>query len=37
VVEVPIWFEDRVSGASKVSQGEVRRALWTVLRLSLSR
>jgi glycosyltransferase involved in cell wall biosynthesis len=37
VVEVPIRFEDRVSGASKVSQGEVRRALWTVLRLSLSR
>ena len=37
VVEVPIRFEDRVAGASKVSQGEVRRALWTVLRLSLSR
>jgi glycosyltransferase involved in cell wall biosynthesis len=36
VVEVPIRFEDRVAGASKVSQGEVRRALWTVLRLSLS-
>lgn len=33
VVEVPIRFEDRVAGASKVSQGEVRRALWTVLRL----
>jgi dolichol-phosphate mannosyltransferase len=37
VVEVPIRFEDRVAGASKVSQGEIRRALWTVLRLSLSR
>ena len=37
VVEVPIRFEDRVAGASKVSQGEVRRALLTVLRLSLSR
>lgn len=37
VVEVPIRFEDRIAGASKVSQGEVRRALWTVLRLSLSR
>ena len=37
VVEVPIRFEDRIAGASKVSQGEVRRALLTVLRLSLSR
>jgi glycosyltransferase involved in cell wall biosynthesis len=37
VVETPIRFEDRVAGASKVSQGEVRRALWTVLRLSLAR
>jgi dolichol-phosphate mannosyltransferase len=37
IVEVPIRFEDRVAGASKVSQGEVRRALWTVLRLSLGR
>ena len=37
VVEVPIRFEDRVAGASKVSQGEIRRALWTVLRLSLAR
>jgi len=37
VVEVPIRFEDRVAGASKVSQGEIRRALWTVLRLSTSR
>jgi len=37
VVEVPIRFEDRIAGASKVSQGEIRRALWTVLRLSMSR
>jgi len=37
VVEVPIRFEDRVAGAYKVSRGEVRRALWTVLRLSLAR
>jgi dolichol-phosphate mannosyltransferase len=37
IVEVPIRFEDRVAGASKVSRGEVRRALWTVLRLSLAR
>jgi dolichol-phosphate mannosyltransferase len=37
VVETPIRFEDRVAGTSKVSQGEVRRALWTVLRLRLSR
>ena len=37
IVEVPIRFEDRIAGASKVSQGEVRRALVTVLRLSLRR
>ncbi|MDQ6877526.1 MAG: polyprenol monophosphomannose synthase [Candidatus Dormibacteraeota bacterium] len=37
VVETPIRFEDRIAGASKVSRGEVRRALWTVLRLSLKR
>ncbi|MDQ2943747.1 MAG: polyprenol monophosphomannose synthase [Candidatus Dormibacteraeota bacterium] len=37
VVEIPIRFEDRVAGASKVSRGEVRRALWTVLRLRLTR
>ncbi|MDQ6720293.1 MAG: polyprenol monophosphomannose synthase [Candidatus Dormibacteraeota bacterium] len=37
VLETPIRFEDRVAGASKVSRGEVRRALWTVLRLSLAR
>jgi dolichol-phosphate mannosyltransferase len=37
VVEVPIRFEDRVAGASKVSRNEVWRALMTVLRLSLER
>ena len=37
VVEVPIHFEDRVAGASKVSRGEIQRALWTVLRLSMRR
>ncbi len=37
VVEVPIEFEDRIAGASKVSQGEIRRALWTVARLRMSR
>jgi dolichol-phosphate mannosyltransferase len=37
IVEVPIRFEDRVAGASKVSQGEISRALWTVLRLSMSK
>jgi dolichol-phosphate mannosyltransferase len=37
VIEVPIHFEDRIAGASKVSQGEIRRALWTVLRLSMAR
>jgi dolichol-phosphate mannosyltransferase len=37
VIEVPIRFEDRIAGASKVSQGEIRRALWTVLRLSTRR
>ena len=37
VVEVPIRFEDRVAGRSKVSENEVRRALLTVVRLSLSR
>ncbi|HYL08829.1 MAG TPA: polyprenol monophosphomannose synthase [Candidatus Udaeobacter sp.] len=35
VVEVPIRFEDRVAGASKVSRGEVSRALTAVLRMSL--
>lgn len=37
VVEVPIRFEDRIAGASKVSQGEISRALWMVLRLSVNR
>ena len=37
VVEVPIHFEDRIAGASKVSRGEIRRAMWTVLRLSVNR
>ena len=37
VIEVPIRFEDRIAGASKVSRDEIRRALWTVLRLSVSR
>lgn len=37
VVEVPIRFVERVAGYSKVSRGEIRLALWTVLRLSLSR
>ena len=37
VVETPIRFEDRVAGASKVSEGEVRRALLTVLRLAVNR
>jgi hypothetical protein len=35
VREVPIHFEDRVAGRSKVSQGEVRKALLAVLRLRL--
>jgi len=37
VVEVPIRFEDRVAGESKVSRGEVRKALFAVLRLRLRR
>ena len=35
VVEVPIRFEDRTQGRSKVSEGEVRKALFNVLRLRL--
>jgi dolichol-phosphate mannosyltransferase len=35
VSEVPIRFEDRVAGQSKVSQGEVSKALLAVLRLRL--
>jgi dolichol-phosphate mannosyltransferase len=37
VVETPIRFEDRVHGKSKVSEGEVRKALLAVLRLRLNR
>ena len=37
VVETPIRFEDRVYGRSKVSEGEVRKALLTVLRLRFAR
>lgn len=35
VEEVPIHFEDRVAGKSKVSEGEVRKALLAVLLLRL--
>jgi dolichol-phosphate mannosyltransferase len=35
VQEVPIHFEDRVAGRSKVSEGEVRKALLAVLLLRL--
>jgi dolichol-phosphate mannosyltransferase len=35
VREVPIHFEDRVAGKSKVSEGEVRKALLAVLMLRL--
>ena len=35
--EVPIIFEDRRRGTSKISQNEVLRALQTVERLSLRR
>ena len=37
VEEVPIHFEDRVAGKSKVSEGEVRKALLAVLMLRLRR
>jgi len=37
VVETPIRFEDRVFGRSKVSEGEVRKALLTVIRMRLGR
>jgi dolichol-phosphate mannosyltransferase len=37
VREVPIHFEDRVAGRSKVSEGEVRKALLAVLQLRLRR
>ena len=37
VAEVPIRFEDRLAGHSKVSEGEVRKALLGVLRMRFSR
>lgn len=37
VVEIPIRFEDRTLGTSKVSRGEISRALLTVLRLRFAR
>ena len=37
VVEVPIRFEDRVQGKSKVSEGEVRKALVNVVRMRFRR
>lgn len=37
VVEVPIRFEDRVQGKSKVSEGEVRKALANVVRMRFRR
>jgi dolichol-phosphate mannosyltransferase len=37
VAEIPIRFEDRTLGTSKVSRGEISRALLTVLRLRLAR
>lgn len=37
VVEVPIRFEDRTQGRSKVSEGEIRKALWNVVRMRFAR
>jgi dolichol-phosphate mannosyltransferase len=37
VVEVPIRFEDRTAGRSKVSEGEIRKALWNVVRLRVGK
>jgi dolichol-phosphate mannosyltransferase len=37
VTEVPIRFEDRIAGQSKVSEGEVRKALLGVLRMRFGR
>jgi dolichol-phosphate mannosyltransferase len=37
VGEVPITFQDRYAGKSKISQGEIVRALYTVLRLAYRR
>lgn len=36
VEEVPITFEDRRRGASKISRSEILKALYTVIRLSLT-
>ncbi len=35
--EVPIVFENRRQGASKISRNEISRAAWTVLRLAWAR
>ncbi len=37
VVEVPIRFEDRTQGRSKVSEGEIRKALINVVRMRFAR
>lgn len=37
VGEVPILFENRRQGVSKISRGEIARAVWTVLRLAWAR
>ena len=37
VTEVPIRFEDRIAGKSKVSEGEIRRALLNVVRMRFQR
>jgi len=37
IAEVPIIFEDRRRGRSKISSSEIWKAGWTVLRLSLER
>lgn len=36
IAEVPIIFEDRRRGASKISRGEILKALYTVIRLRLA-
>lgn len=37
IAEVPIYFEDRVHGRSKISSNEIYKAIYTVLRLSARR
>lgn len=37
VAEVPVQFEDRRQGASKISRAEIAKALYTVMRLGLRR